>query len=48
MIVPLILLLVIGSSIYLMDYYHASDTAMNMLEHPASGVTVIQEDDRIG
>ena len=47
LIVPLILLLVIGSSIYLMDYYHASDTAMNMLEHPASDVTILQEDDRI-
>ena len=32
---------------YLMDYYHASDTAMNMLEHPASDVTILQEDDRI-
>ena len=43
----LLLMLAIASALYISDYYHASEEAMNELAHPSDAIEIIQEDDRI-
>lgn len=47
LIISIFLLLVIGTAVYLLDYYHASEAAMAELEHPTAGVVILQKDDQI-
>lgn len=41
------LLLAAGLTVYLSDYYHASEAAMAELEQASTGVEIIREEDRI-
>ena len=43
----LILVLAVAAGAYLMDYYHASQTALNELDDPAESVEILREDNRI-
>lgn len=47
LIISIFLLLVIGTAVYLLNYYHASEAAMAELEHPTAGVVILQKDDQI-
>lgn len=39
--------LLLGTGLYLSDYYHAEKTAMEILEHPAQDMEILREKDRI-
>ena len=46
-LVAVILVLAAAAGVYLMDYYHASEAALNELDDPDESVEILREDDRI-
>ena len=46
-IAALVLVMGVAFTVYVNIYYHADDTAMKLLEDPASGITVTSANDRI-
>ena len=47
LLAAIVILLAMGMVFYLLDYYHANDTAMAELEQSAAGVEIIRKDDQI-